>query len=162
LYRKAGPAKNRATVSGYNQASELTVEEKRAMSNVIPEKYRDLFQKRAFASLATLMPDGRPQVTPVWCDFDGEHVIFNSAKGRQKDKNVRRDPRVAMAISDPDNPYRYLEIRGTVVEITEDGADKHIDKLAKKYMGVDKYPYSQAGEKRVIYKIRPEHTTVMG
>ncbi len=132
------------------------------MSNVIPEKYRDLFQKRAFASLATLMPDGKPQVTPVWCDFDGEHVIFNSAKGRQKDKNVRRDPHVAMAVIDPDNPYRYLEIRGTVVEITEDGADKHIDKLAKKYMGVEKYPYSQPGEKRVIYKIRPEHTTVMG
>ena len=90
------------------------------MSNVIPEKYRDLFQKKAFASLGTLMPDGRPQVTPVWCDFDGEHVIFNSAKGRQKDKNVRRDPRVALAIVDPDNPYRYLEIRGKVVEIADD------------------------------------------
>ena len=82
------------------------------MSQVIPEKYRDLFQKRAFASLGTLMPDGRPQVTPVWCDFDGEHVIFNSAKGRQKDRNVRRDPRVSLAIIDPENPYRYLEIRG--------------------------------------------------
>ena len=93
------------------------------MSQVIPEKYRDLFQKRAFASLGTLMPDGRPQVTPVWCDFDGEHVIFNSAKGRQKDRNVRRDPRVSLAIIDPENPYRYLEIRGRVVEITEDGAD---------------------------------------
>jgi PPOX class probable F420-dependent enzyme len=132
------------------------------MSNVIPEKYRDLFHKKAFASLGTLMPNGSPQVTPVWCDFDGEHVIFNSAKGRQKDKNVRRDPRVALAIVDPDNPYRYLEIRGKVVEITEDGADKNIDKLAKKYLGVDKYPYSQPGEVRVIYKILPEHTTVMG
>jgi PPOX class probable F420-dependent enzyme len=77
------------------------------MSQVIPEKYRDLFQKRAFASLGTLMPDGRPQVTPVWCDFDGEYVIFNSAKGRQKDRNVRRDPRVSLAIIDPENPYRY-------------------------------------------------------
>jgi PPOX class probable F420-dependent enzyme len=132
------------------------------MSNVIPEKYRDLFHKKAFASLGTLMPNGSPQVTPVWCDFDGEHVIFNSAKGRQKDKNVRRDPRVALAIVDPDNPYRYLEIRGKVVEITEDGADKNIDKLAMKYLGVDKYPYSQPGEVRVIYKILPEHTTVMG
>ena len=110
------------------------------MSQVIPEKYRDLFQKRAFASLGTLMPDGRPQVTPVWCDFDGEHVIFNSAKGRQKDRNVRRDPRVSLAIIDPENPYRYLEIRGRVVEITEDGADDHINKMAKKYLGVDKYP----------------------
>ena len=86
------------------------------MSQAIPEKYRDLFQKRAFASLGTLMPDGSPQVTPVWCDFDGEYVIFNSAKGRRKDRNVRRDPRVALAIMDPDNPYRYLEIRGHVVK----------------------------------------------
>src|ERR1700744_6519341 len=100
------------------------------MAQGIPEKYRDLFQKRAFASLGTLMPDGRPQVTPVWVDFDGEHVIFNSAKGRQKDRNVRRDPRVSLAIVDPENPYRYLEIRGSVVEITEDGADDSIDKLA--------------------------------
>jgi PPOX class probable F420-dependent enzyme len=90
------------------------------------------------------------------------HVIFNSAKGRQKDKNVRRDPRVAMALVDPENPYRYLEIRGRVVEITEEGASAHIDKMAKKYLGVDKYPYSQPGEVRVIYKIKPEHTTVMG
>jgi PPOX class probable F420-dependent enzyme len=133
-----------------------------SMSNAIPEKYRDLFQKKAFASLATLMPDGRPQVTPVWVDFDGEHVIFNSARGRQKDRNVRREPRVAMSISDPDNPYRYLEIRGTVEEITEQGASEHINKMAKKYMGLDQYPYSQPGEVRVLYKIRPEHTTVMG
>ena len=132
------------------------------MSQAIPEKYRDLFQKRAFASLGTLMPDGSPQVTPVWCDFDGEYVIFNSAKGRRKDRNVRRDPRVALAIMDPDNPYRYLEIRGHVVEITEQGADTHIDKMANKYLGVDKYPYRQPGEVRVMYKIRPEHTTTMG
>jgi PPOX class probable F420-dependent enzyme len=132
------------------------------MSTAIPEKYADLFQKPAFANLATLMPDGRPQVTPVWCDYDGHHVIFNSARGRQKDRNVRRDPRVALAIVDPNNPYRYLEIRGTVVEITEDGADAHIDKLAKKYMGVDKYPYANPKEVRVIYKIRPEHINVMG
>ena len=128
----------------------------------IPEKYRDLFEKRAFASLATLMPDNRPQVTPVWVDFDGQHVIFNSAKGRQKDKNVRRDPRVALAVIDPENPYRYLEIRGKVVEITEQGAAEHIDKMAKKYLGVDKYPYAQPGEVRVLYKIQPEHTTTMG
>jgi len=132
------------------------------MPETIPEKYRDLFQKRAFASLGTLMPDGRPQVTPVWCDFDGEHIIFNSAKGRQKDKNVRRDPRVALTLVDPENPYRYLEIRGRVVEITEEGASASIDKLAKKYLGVDKYPYSQPGEVRFIYKVKPEHTTVMG
>ncbi|OLC22446.1 MAG: PPOX class F420-dependent oxidoreductase [Acidobacteria bacterium] len=132
------------------------------MSQAIPDKYRDLFNKRAFASLGTLMPDGRPQVTPVWVDLDGDYVIFNSAKGRQKDRNVRRDPRVALAIIDPDNPYRYLEIRGRVVEITEEGADANIDKLAKKYLGVDKYPYRQGNETRVIYKIQPEHTNMMG
>lgn len=132
------------------------------MPEVIPEKYRDLFSKRAFASLGTLMPDGRPQVTPVWVDFDGEHVIFNSARGRQKDRNVRRDPRVSLALIDPENPYRFMEIRGRVVEITEDGANAMIDKLAKKYLGVDKYPYAQPGEVRVLYKIKPEHTTVRG
>ena len=132
------------------------------MPEAIPEKYRDLFNKRAFASLATLMPDGRPQVTPVWVDLEGDYVFFNSAKGRQKDRNVRRDPRVALAIIDPDNPYRYMEIRGRVGEITEEGADAHIDKLAKKYLGVDKYPYRQPSEKRVIYKILPEHITTMG
>lgn len=132
------------------------------MAEVIPEKYRDLFNKRAFAALTTLMPDGSPQTTPVWVDTDGEYVIFNSAKGRQKDRNVRRDPRVALAIVDPDNPYRYLEVRGKVAEITEQGADAHIDKMAKKYLGQDKYPYRQGGEVRVIYKVRPEHTTTMG
>ena len=109
------------------------------MSAEIPEQYKDLFDKKAFASLATVMPNGQPQVTPVWCDFDGSHVIVNSAKGRRKDRNMRSDPRVSLAISDPDNPYRYLEIRGTVVRITEEGADDHIDSMAKKYMGLDKW-----------------------
>jgi PPOX class probable F420-dependent enzyme len=127
------------------------------MAAKIPEAYLDLFQKKAFGSLATLMPDGAPQVTPVWVDFDGEYVIFNSARGRQKDLNVRRDTRVAIAILDPDNPYRYLEVRGRVVDVTQEGADESIDKLAKKYLGVDKYPYAQPGEVRVLYKIRPEH-----
>jgi PPOX class probable F420-dependent enzyme len=132
------------------------------MSAEIPEQYRDLFDKKAFASLATIMPNGQPQVTPVWCDFDGSHVIVNSAKGRRKDRNMRSDPRVSLAISDPDNPYRYLEVRGTVVEITEDGADDHIDSMAKKYMGVDKYPYRQPGEVRVVYKIEPQRFSFMG
>ena len=132
------------------------------MSAEIPEQYRDLFDKKAFASLATIMPNGQPQVTPVWCDFDGSHVIVNSAKGRRKDRNMRTDPRVSLAISDPDNPYRYLEVRGTVVEITEEGADDHIDSMAKKYMGVDKYPYRQPGEVRVVYKIEPQRFSFMG
>ncbi len=132
------------------------------MTDVIPEKFLDLFKKRAFANLATLMPDGHPQVTPVWCDYDGKHVIVNTARGRQKDRNMRRDKRVSLSILDPDNPYRYLEIRGTVAEITEEGAAVHIDKMAKKYLGLDKYPNSQPGEVRVMYKIIPERTSQMG
>ena len=132
------------------------------MAQEIPEQYRDLFSKKTFAHLATLMPDGRPQVTPVWCDIDGDLVVVNSAKGRRKDKNMRRDPRVSLALSDPDNPYRYLEVRGKVVEITEQGVDDHIDKMASKYMGVAKYPYRQPGEVRVLYKIEPEGFSFMG
>jgi PPOX class probable F420-dependent enzyme len=132
------------------------------MASVVPEKYLDLFQKKAFASLGTIMPDGGLQVTPVWVDFDGTHVIVNSAKGRRKDKNLRSDPHVALAIIDPDNPYRYLEVRGHVDEITEAGADAHIDKMAKKYLGLDRYPNRQPGEVRVIYKIKPERISSMG
>jgi PPOX class probable F420-dependent enzyme len=132
------------------------------MSQSIPDKYRDLFTKRAFASLATIMPDSSPQVTPVWVDLEGELVLVNTARGRQKDKNMRRDPRVAMAVIDPENPYRYLEIRGRVAEITEEGADAHIDKMAKKYLGADKYPYRQPSETRVIFKIQPERVNTMG
>ena len=120
------------------------------MAAIIPDKYLDLFQKKAFANLATLMPDGSPQVTPVWVDFDGTHVLVNSARGRQKDKNMQQNAKVSLAIMDPDNPYRYLEIRGTVDAITEQGADAHIDKTAKKYMGKDSYPYRRPEEKRVI------------
>jgi len=132
------------------------------MASVIPDKYLDLFQKRAFGNLATLMPDGTPQVTPVWIDWDGTHVLINSARGRQKDKNMQRSAAVSMSILDPDNPYRYLEVRGKVADITEDGADDHIDKMAKKYMGKDKYPYRRPGEVRVVYKIMPTKTTQMG
>src|SRR5579859_1407684 len=132
------------------------------MSSVIPEKYHDLFQKKAFASLATIMPDGKPQVTPVWIDYDGEHLLVNSAKGRVKDRNMRRDPRVSLALIDPDNPYRHVAVQGRVVEVTEAGADQHIDKMAKKYLGQDKYPFRQPGEVRVIYKIEPERASTMG
>jgi PPOX class probable F420-dependent enzyme len=130
--------------------------------HVIPDAYADLFKKTAFAHLATLMPNGQPQVTPVWVDFDGRHILFNTAEGRQKDKNLQRDKRVALSMTDPDNPYRYLEVRGQVVERTKSGADQHIDKMAKKYLGKDKYPFRQPGEVRVIYKIDPQHITKMG
>lgn len=128
----------------------------------IPETHRDLLQKKAIAHLATSMPDGRPQITPVWCDFDGTHVRVNSAKGRRKDLNMRRDPRVSLSLCDPENPYRYLEVRGRVVDFVEEGADGHIDSLAKKYLGVDEYPYRRPGEMRVMYMIEPEHCTFMG
>jgi PPOX class probable F420-dependent enzyme len=108
------------------------------------------------------MPDGAPQVTPVWFDYDGRHIIINTAKGRVKDRNMRANPRVALSIMDPTNPYRYLEIRGKVAEVTEQGADAHIDKQAKKYLNVDKYPYRQPGEVRVLFKIAPERTSSMG
>lgn len=128
----------------------------------IPDKYADLFQKKSFAQLATLMPDGSPHVAPVWIDYDGTNILINTAKGRVKDNNMRRDPRVGIDILDPDNPYRHLSIRGRVVDIAENGADQHIDKLAKKYIGQDRYPYRGQGEVRVIYKIEPQHTHTMG
>jgi PPOX class probable F420-dependent enzyme len=131
-------------------------------STVIPDKYLDLFKKKAFANLATLMPNGQPQVTPVWVDYDGRQVIVNTATGRQKDRNLQHDGRVALSIIDPDNPYRYLEVRGRVSERTMSGADAHIDKMAKKYLDQDKYPFRQPGEARVLFKITPEHVTSMG
>lgn len=131
------------------------------MPERIPDSHADLFKKAAFGNLATLMSNGSPQVTPIWVDYDGEYVRFNSAKGRVKDRNVRRDPRVAVSILDPENPYRYLEIRGRVVEITEKGADDHINQLSQKYLGKSVYPYRQPGEVRVTYKIAPERVSTM-
>lgn len=134
-----------------------------ADTTAIPDNYKDLLSgKKAFASLATLMPDGTPQVTPVWFDWDGKNLIFNSARGRQKDKNVRRDSRVTMTIIDPENPYRYVEVRGRVTDITQEGASAHIDKMAKKYLDKDKYPFAQPGEVRVLYTVRPEKVHGMG
>lgn len=124
------------------------------MSN-IPESFHDLLrdETRALLSLATLMPDGTPQVTPVWFNYDGEHILVNSAKGRVKDRNMRARPDVACLIVDPDNPYRYVQIRGRVVEITEEGAVEHINDLHFKYRGQRGYPVGD--QIRVIYKIRP-------
>jgi PPOX class probable F420-dependent enzyme len=132
------------------------------MAEAIPQQFLDLLDKRAFGNLATLMPDGSPQVTPVWVDREGDYIRINSAKGRVKDRNMRRDPRVSLSIVDPDNPYRYVEIRGRVVEITEKGADQHIDGLAKKYLGQDTYPYRKPEEVRVMYRIQAERASSMG
>src|ERR1700687_720825 len=109
----------------------------------IPDKYLDLLErKKAFANLATLMPDGSPQVTPVWFDYKDGIVRVNSAKGRVKSRNMTQGAAVALSIVDPDNPYRYIQIRGRVTHVTEEGAAAHIDELTKKYLGQDKYPYS--------------------
>jgi PPOX class probable F420-dependent enzyme len=132
------------------------------MAAQIPDKYRDLFTKQAFAHLATVMPDGNPQVTPVWVDLDNGFIRVNSAKGRIKDKNMRRNKNVALAITDPENPYRHIAVQGQVTDVSEQGADAHIDSLAKKYLGKDKYPFRQPGEVRVIYKIRPDKVVTMG
>lgn len=133
------------------------------MTTNIPDSHIDLLTtKKAFANLATTMADGTPQVTPVWVDWDGTHVVINSAKGRVKDKNLETRPDVAVSISDPENPYRYLGIRGKIVEITEAGADAHIDAMAKKYMDKDSYPFRTPTEVRRIYKILPSSVHVMG
>jgi PPOX class probable F420-dependent enzyme len=122
----------------------------------IPAKYLDLFEKRAFAHLATLMPDGSPQVTPVWVDYVDGFVLVNTAGGRQKDRNVRRDRRVSLSIQDPENPYRFVQVRGQVVEVLEEGADAHIDKMSLKYTGNPQYQWRNPAEIRLILKIQVE------
>lgn len=130
----------------------------------IPEKFTDLLtdDKKAFANLATVMKDGSAQVTPVWFDFKDGAIRLNSARGRTKDRNMKANPRVALSIMDPANPYRYIQIRGRVKRVTEDGAVQHIDLLAKKYLGKDKYPWSQPGDVRVIYEVEPLSFSTMG
>jgi PPOX class probable F420-dependent enzyme len=121
--------------------------------NKIPESHIDILNKKSFAHLATLMADGSPQVTPVWVDYDGDYIIINSARGRVKTRNMQVGSPVAVEIMDADNPYRYLQVRGKVAVVTEEGADAVIDSLAKKYMNADSYPFRQEGEVRVTYKI---------
>lgn len=123
----------------------------------IPTQFHDLFQEetKAFLFLATVMTDGTPQVTPVWFSTDETHILINTAKGRVKDKNMRARPNVAMVIQDPSTPYRYLQIRGRVDEITEEGGDEHINALSLKYDGK---PWKLVpNQTRVIFKILPEH-----
>jgi hypothetical protein len=130
---------------------------------VIPENFRDLLErKKAFAHLATIMRDGSPQVTPVWFDYTGGMIRVNTAKGRVKARNLREGAPVALSIMDPDNPYRYIQIRGRVKRVVEAGADQHIDSLAQKYLGKDKYPFGQPGEIRVMYEIEPAAANAMG
>jgi len=129
----------------------------------IPETYLDLVgTKKALAHLATTMPDGSPQVTPVWFDYTDGKIRVNSAKGRVKSRNMTEGARVALSVVDPDNAYRYIQIRGQVTKTTEAGGDAHIDSLAKKYLGLDSYPYRNASEVRIIFEITPASVQVMG
>jgi PPOX class probable F420-dependent enzyme len=126
----------------------------------LPDAWADVLErKRSYAHLATVMPDGSPQVSPVWFDVDAGRIRVNSARGRRKDRNMRRDARVALSIQDPDDPERTIMIRGRVVAITEDGTGAHIDTLARKYLGRDRFPWAAPGEVRVIYVIEPERVS---
>lgn len=132
------------------------------MSATIPESFIDILDKKTLVHLATRDKDGNPQVSPVWVDHEGSTIVINTAKGRVKDRNMRASDRVAISATDPDNPYRALMIRGRVVKITEEGADAHIDKMAKKYLGEDKYPFRSPTETRVKYYIEPLQVATMG
>lgn len=132
------------------------------MSTVIPEDKRDLLESTALAHVATVGPDGEPQNNPVWFGWDGELLSFSQTTGRQKYRNVQREPRVSLSIVDPANPYRYLEIRGRVERIDPDPERAFINSMAKKYMGVEEYPWHRPGDERVVVVVRPERATHMG
>lgn len=132
------------------------------MADVIPHTHADLLQKIGFLHLASLGPDGEPQVHPVWYDWDGTHLLVSSTGPRQKTKNLERDGRIAGSILDPDDPYRYLEIRGTVERIEPDPTGTLIHALAKKYLNEDRYPWEDDNSQRVIIRIRPEKANTMG
>ena len=128
----------------------------------IPELFHGLLQSTALAHIATIGPDGEPQSTPVWFGWDGQYLLFSQTKGRQKYRNVQRDPRIALSIVDVTNPFRYLEIRGVVARIEDDKDNAFINSMAKKYINQDVYPNHQPGDERVIVYVKPEHTTKMG
>ena len=132
------------------------------MADVLSEKARALIARPVLASLATLNPDGSPQITPLWVDLDGDDVVFNTAQGRKKARNLERDARVAVTVIDPDDQYNVVAFRGTVTDVTTDGADAHIDALAKKYLGVDTYPMRREGEVRIRVTVRTDHIAMQG
>jgi len=132
------------------------------MPATVSPGFQKLLQESAYCQLATLMPDGSPQNTQVWVDTDGEHILINTAEGRQKERNVQRDPRVAVNVVDPTNAWRIGMVRGRVVEVTTDGADELIDQLAKKYLNEETYPFRRPEEVRVTLKILPEKINEIG
>ena len=123
------------------------------MAIKLPESARKMLQDKAYGHVVTSAPNGRPQATMVWVDAEGDEVLFNTAEGREKARNLRLDPRVVISIQDRNNPQAYLLVHGTA-SVAETGADAHIDKLAKRFLGVDKYPYRQPGEKRLLIRVR--------
>ena len=127
--------------------------------STIPTDRADIPTKRSFAHVATIGPHGEPQSSPVWIDWDGTYLKFSQTKTRQKYRNLRRDPRIALSLHDSDQPYRYLEVRGRVVRIEEDKDNAFINKMAKKYLDEDVYPWAQPGEERIVIYVEPEHTT---
>lgn len=128
----------------------------------IPQDYCDLLEKPIVVSLATMLPSGQMQVSPVWCDFDGTYIRINTVVGRQKYIDMRANPQVTVMALDSENPYRYLEVRGTVAKISEDGADDHIDKLAHDYTGSERYEWRQSGDTRTICYIEPVKVHAQG
>ena len=131
-------------------------------NTVIPESHKDLLESNALADVATIGPDGAPQVNPVWFGWDGTRLSFSQTKARQKYRNLNKDNRVALSIVDPVNPYRYIEIRGKVVEFIEDPDKAFIDSMAKKYLGQDAYPWGTPEEQRVVVVVEPERALTMG
>lgn len=132
----------------------------KVLKEITPEVEK-LFTDKNFASFATIMEDCSPQVTPVWVDYDNGNILINTAEGRAKVRNVTKNPKVAVSVTDVANPYTMVSVRGRIVEQTNRGADEHIDKMAKKYLGVEKYPFRAPGEKRILLKIKPESVTYM-
>jgi PPOX class probable F420-dependent enzyme len=132
------------------------------MPDVLSEKARALISRPVLASLATLNPDGSPQITPLWVDLDGDDVVFNTAQGRKKARNLERDARVAVTVIDPDDQYNVVAFQGTVTDVATAGADAHIDALAKKYLGVDSYPMRREGQVRIRVTVRTDHIAMQG
>ncbi len=132
------------------------------MADTLSTKARELISRPVLATLATLNPDGSPQVTPLWIDLDGDNVVFNTARGRVKARNLEKDHRVAVSVIDPEDQYNVVAFRGTVIDVTTEGADQHIDSLAQKYLGVDTYPMRRQGEVRIRVTVRTDRIAMQG
>jgi PPOX class probable F420-dependent enzyme len=132
------------------------------MSTQIPDTHRMLFERPVVASLATVLPSGQPHVQPVWCSYDGQHILVNTEKSRVKYRNMHERQKVTLLLVNPDDAYHWIEIRGAVESETERGAVEHHDQLAKRYLGVDKYPWHKPGDVRILFKITPTHVVPYG